>query len=111
LLGGEIDGEAADARTKITISLLLCQWFLPPSVARMWSRIHHPPPEKSTCESKCFFQLSVPHTRNVKRPSDEKRASRVKCPFGTIKERNTYLHAVSEASALHLGDSPNFTAA
>ena len=56
LLGGEIDGEAADARTKRVVPRPLCWWFLPPSEARMWSRIHHPPPEKSTCVSKCFFQ-------------------------------------------------------
>ncbi len=84
-VGEWIDGEATDARTKQPLPLPLCWWFLPPSVARMWSRIHHPPPEKSTCESKCFFQLSVPLARNVKCPSDEKCASRVKCAFGTIQ--------------------------
>ena len=45
-------------------------------------RIHHPPPEKSQVVRLGFFQLSVPLTRNVKCPSDEKRTSCVKCPAG-----------------------------
>ena len=42
----------------------------------MWSRIHPLPPEKSTCESKCFFQRNPPaaeeiHLRWMKSLRDE----------------------------------------
>jgi len=42
----------------------------------VWSRIHPLPPEKSTCESKCFFQRNPPaaeeiHLRWMKSLRDE----------------------------------------
>ena len=46
--------EATDARTQIKLSFPLCRWFLPPSKARVWSRIHHPPPTKTTTKVVVF---------------------------------------------------------
>ena len=49
---------------------------LPTRSVGMWSRIHPLPPEKSTCESKCFFQRNPPaaeeiHLRWMKSLRDE----------------------------------------
>ena len=49
-----------------------------------WSKVRalDGPPRKKHAQA-CFFQRSVPLSRNVKRPADVKCASRVKCAFGT----------------------------
>ena len=49
-----------------------------------------PAPEKSTCESKCFFQRCVPLVRNEMCPSGVMFDSQVMCPSGV--KRNTSLH-------------------
>ena len=56
-----------------------------------------PAPTRKPDAQASGFQLSVPPRRNVKRPSDVKCASRVKCAFGTIPAE----HLTSLAAKRH----------
>jgi len=55
LLGESRLDEESDARTAAYEKNIDLKVVLAPSKARMWSRIHHPPPSEKHCKSSAFL--------------------------------------------------------